>query len=233
MDTKKTKESSRGLAGKLNNFVGGLMPKEGDRATKIEKATEKLSGFFDIGENIFYGAAELAGMPSIRQMTDEMQSEMDAADITCDAVGGKSIEIPNAIGPNPKVCFSADLVLEAVKPENWAKTSQIAASCGLEEMVSDPVDFLISLKDIIQDDRYQDIPGWLTGALMGEGTPALNLVQLVTMPAQLSACIQAKVAREITGDLSEEEFEDITKKMYEFTGRDTGMADGLLKKVGL
>lgn len=210
-----------------------MVQREGDEAKALESASEGIASVLDVGENIVYMITDTIGLPSVRRMADEMRAEIQASDLVCDRVGGEVVEIPNPVGPNLDVCISPRLITEAIKSENLGKTGEIAASCAVEELVTEPIDFVLGLGEIVEDKEYERLSGWIAGLLGGEAAPLLNAFQWFTLPAQLSACVQAKVAKDITGDLTEAEYSEMSSDIFKFTGRDTGMARRLLEKSGL
>lgn len=226
------KTQFKGLLGD-ENPLGKIFSTEKDPISgPLEQFSEMADSIVGIGKNAVLELAKNVGLPSIQEMVNEMQAEFQAADIVCDKIGGQSITIPNILGASAKICLAKKQLGWAIRPDNLMNTGKIALSCGIEELVTEPVDFVLGLGKIIQSGDYEQLSGWFTGLLSGEALPIAHPIQLLTLPAQFAACVQTKIAVE-QGDITKSELTKMTKDIYSETGRETGLARNLLKNVGL
>lgn len=230
-ETKKGAENfMAGLGGMMDTFL----PTEKDPSSgPVEDISELAARFLNIGEQAGLFLTDTIGLPSVRKMVKELTAEYEASDLVCDKIGGQSLQIGIPFLPDPTICISPKQFGWALQPNNLPKLGQMAISCGIEENITEPIDYWLSLGKIIQGGDYENLSGFVTGLLSGEGFPDIvNPVKWLIGPFSFSACVQTKIAEEM-GDMSKEEVEKLAKGIHEFTGRDTGMAKNLLKNVGL
>lgn len=227
------------VKGQAEGLLGGIFQLEDDPSTgPLEQVSEMVDSVVSIGKNIFTGITTAIGLPSIEEMYEEQVAEFQAADKVCDTLKAKgdgmaqSVTLPNAFGASVKVCISPEQLGWMVRPENLMETGKIMLSCGIEEMVSEPADFILNLGKIIQSGNFEELSGWVAGALSGEALPIAHPIQLWTLPAQFAACTQAKVAVK-QGKMSEKDLKTMVDNIYKETDRDTGLVRNLLNDVGL
>lgn len=230
----KTKKGADKLMGEMGGMLNTFFPVEKDPSSgPVEDVSELAARFLNVGEQAGLFVTDTIGLPSVRKMAKEINAEYEAADLVCDEIGGQSLQIPIPFLPDPTVCISPKQFGWALKPKNIPKLGKMALSCGLEENVTEPVDYWLSLGKIIQGGDYENLSGFITGLLSGEGFPdIINPVKWLIGPFSFSACLQTKIAEDM-GDMSKKDVEKLAKDIHEFTGRDTGMAKNLLKNIGL